>query len=215
MRILLAGGTGLVGGKVMAGLLEQGHHVLSVGRRASGVVHPHLADLLADFAALPALAAADVAVCALGTTIAAAGSRDAFRAVDHGATLSFLKAAHEAGTTRAIVVTAVGANPGARAFYSRVKGEVERDAGAIGFTRLDIIRPGLILGARAERRPLESLMQSLAPLVNPLLVGHSSQLGAIASDTIAEAIVLLSARREAGHHIHGNREMRQLVLQSR
>lgn len=215
MIVLLAGATGLVGGKVLAGLLQQGLHVVSVGRRTSAVDHPHLTELLVDFAALPSLPPADVAVCALGTTIAAAGSRNAFRAVDHAAVLAFLKAAHRAGTRRAVLVTAVGANPRSGAFYSRVKGEVERDAGAIGFAQIDIIRPGLILGLRDNRRPMEALMQRAAPLLNPLLFGRAVQFGAIPADTIAEAIVQLCGRTHNGRHVHGNRELRQLVLENR
>ncbi|MBS3962185.1 MAG: hypothetical protein KGZ61_10215 [Sandarakinorhabdus sp.] len=212
MTVLLAGATGLVGGRLLAGLLESGQPVISVGRRPSGAAHPQLTDLCVDFAALPPLPRADIAICALGTTMAAARSRDAFRAVDHDAVLSFLQGARRAGVQHAILITAVGSDPSAAAFYSRVKGEVERAAHAIGFERLDVIRPGLILGARADRRPIEALMQRVAPLLNPLLVGGLSDFGAIPAATIAAAIVCLCSATAKGRYIHGNRAMRRLAL---
>ena len=89
MTILLAGATGLVGSRVLALLPE----AIPVGRRATG----RAGEIVADFAALPPLPPARVAISALGTTIRAAGSQAAFRAVDHDAVLSFARAAKAAG----------------------------------------------------------------------------------------------------------------------
>nr|WP_310525277.1 hypothetical protein [Polymorphobacter sp.] len=203
MTILLAGGTGLVGSRVMALLPE----AIPVGRRATG----RAGEIVADFAALPVLPAAEVAICALGTTIRAAGSEAAFRAVDHDAVLAFARAAKAAGVSRFIVVTAVGADADSRVFYSRVKGEVELDLTALGFARLDIMQPGLIIGPRAERRPVEAFFQWLAPVLGPLLVGGLSKYGGIDADVVAGAIVALSDRVVAGRFVHQNRAMRALA----
>ena len=162
MKLLLAGATGLVGSHLLPLLLKDGHDLTSLGRRASGVADPALHELTVDFAQLPALPAADAAICALGTTMAVAGSEDAFRAVDQRAVLSFARAAHAAGCRQFLTVSAVGADAVSRVFYSRVKGEVEQELAAIGFHRIDIVRPGLIIGPRAERRTFEALAQKVA-----------------------------------------------------
>ncbi|MBC7522144.1 MAG: oxidoreductase, partial [Sandarakinorhabdus sp.] len=94
MKILIAGATGLVGSRVLALLTE----AIPAGRRATG----RAAEVVAASAALPPLPAADVAVCALGSTIRAAGSQAAFRAVDYDAALAFARAAQAAGVTRFI-----------------------------------------------------------------------------------------------------------------
>jgi uncharacterized protein YbjT (DUF2867 family) len=203
--VLVAGATGLVGGCVLARLAERGHRTVAVGRRASGVADQ---DLVVDFADLPALPAADAAVCALGTTIAAAGSRAAFRAVDHDAVVAFARAARAAGARHCILVTAVGADPDAGVFYSRVKGEAERDVEAVGFEGLDLVRPGLLLGERTESRPVEALMQRLSPILNPLLVGGLDRYGAIDADTVAAAIAALVDRGPDAFHTHENRALR-------
>ena len=200
---LLAGATGLVGSRVLALLPD----AVPVGRRATG----RAGEIVADFAALPPLPPAEVAICALGTTIRVAGSQAAFRAVDHDAVLAFARAAQTAGVSRFIVVTAVGADPGSSVFYSRVKGEVERDLTSLGFARLDIIQPGLILGPRAERRPVEAFFQAAMPVLNPLLVGGLARYGGVDADTIAAAIAALADRVVAGRFIHQNRALAALA----
>jgi hypothetical protein len=57
------------------------------------------------------LPAADVAYCALGTTIRVAGSGHAFQRVDLDAVIAFGRAARAAGVTRFGVVSALGADP--------------------------------------------------------------------------------------------------------
>lgn len=79
MRILVAGGTGLVGSAVIEMGIQAGVELVGVGRRATGKLAEEVVTNLIDFPALPA---AETAICTLGTTIRAAGSRDAFRAVD-------------------------------------------------------------------------------------------------------------------------------------
>jgi uncharacterized protein YbjT (DUF2867 family) len=134
-----------VGSAVIEMGIQAGIELVGVGRRATGKLAEEVVTNLIDFPALPA---AETAICTLGTTIRAAGSRDAFRAVDYGAVMAFAAAARSAGTSHFIVVTAVGANPQSSIFYSSVKGQVERDLSDLGFTRLDIVRPGLLLGRK-------------------------------------------------------------------
>ncbi len=210
MNLLVAGATGLVGGLALPMLLARGHSVLSLGRRSTGLAHPLLREMQTDFRAVPELPAADVAICTLGTTIRAVGSRQAFAAIDHGAVLAFSRAALAAGCRQFICVTAIGASPTAAAFYSRVKGEVERDIAALGFARVDFLQPGLLLGPRTERRPVEALFQSLAPILNPLLPDSLSRYGAIPAQSVAAALVALVGEEARGVHRHDNRSLEHL-----
>jgi uncharacterized protein YbjT (DUF2867 family) len=68
-------------------------------------------------------------VCALGTTLAQAGSRDAFRRVDHDYVLTAALHARRAGAAVFVLNSSLGADPAAGSFYLRVKGEIERDFG--------------------------------------------------------------------------------------
>jgi uncharacterized protein YbjT (DUF2867 family) len=208
--LLMAGATGLVGSRTLPKLLETGWHVVALGRRPTGKDHPALTEVHTDFRSIPHLPPATTAVCTLGTTIRAAGSQDAFRAIDYSAVLAFARAARAAGCRQCLCVTAIGASPSASAFYSRVKGETERDLEALGFERLDLLQPGLLLGPRAERRPVEALFQALAPLLNPLLPGALGRYGAISADAVADAIVALAGARQSGVFRHRNEQLDRL-----
>jgi uncharacterized protein YbjT (DUF2867 family) len=105
---------------------------------------------------------ADAAICATGTTIKKAGSKEAFRSVDYDLPLSFARLAHQAGTQNFALVSAIGASVDSSFFYARVKGELERDVREIGFGSLTILRPGIIEGARDEFRVGESLVLRLS-----------------------------------------------------
>ncbi len=169
MITLLAGGTGLVGRELLQQLLAapDTRAVHALARRLPAAPSPdaRLHWLKVDFAALPALPAADTALCALGTTIKVAGSQAAFRAVDFDAVIAFARAARKAGVRRFGVVSALGASAGSKTFYNRVKGETEAALATLGFESLVIARPSLLLGHRAElgqpARPGERLAEVL------------------------------------------------------
>ena len=196
---MLAGGSGVVGKELLRQSRARGDYLIAVGRRPTGLADE---ELVIDFNALPQLPRADIAICALGTTIKNAGSRDAFRAVDHGAVLAYAKSALEAGIEHFMVVTAVGADPTSSVFYSRVKGEIQQDLCDLGFSRLDVLQPGLLRGERQEKRPVESMMKALAPIADRLMTGSWRRYRSVHPATVAECLLALTNATEAGIFIH-------------
>jgi hypothetical protein len=146
----------------------------------------------------------DAFVCALGTTRRAAGSLQAFAAIDCDLVVSIAKAATAAGARQAIVVSSVGADARSRNDYLRVKGEMQGALAGVGFDRCDFLQPSLLLGPRraGEARFAESLGQRLAPLFNPLLPGRLRRYRAIAATEVARAAAALLGRTERGIHFH-------------
>ena len=199
MRLLLAGGTGLVGGELLTLGLNHGHEITTVGRRPTGIAS---SEIISKFDDLPILPPADAAICALGTTIRQAGSEAHFRAIDEDAVVSFATAAKAAGVEHFLVVTAVGANPNASAFYSRVKGHTEQQLGEIGFSRLDIIRPGLLLGDRKEHRLIEALLQRLAPAIDLLMRGKWRRYRSVQAVSVGRCLLELAANTAPGVFTH-------------
>jgi uncharacterized protein YbjT (DUF2867 family) len=155
----------------------------------------------------------DDAFCALGTTIKQAGSQDAFRKVDHDYILAFARAAKAAGAKRFLLVSAMGASASSSIFYSRVKGETERDIRALGFETLHIFRPGLLLGERAEKRSGEEIGAALTPFLNPLMIGPLRDYRSIRGEAVAGAMrgAALSPALERGAHIHTHDAMMHLA----
>jgi uncharacterized protein YbjT (DUF2867 family) len=197
----IAGASGLVGGELLRLLLvaPEYERVVAIGRRAPSLTHPKLTVLVADFTALePVVAdwAADDAFCCLGTTMRDAGSREAFRAVDHAAVLAFAWAAKRAGARRFFVVSALGADPGSRVFYCRVKGETEAALAVLGFGTLTVFRPGLLLGRRARFRLGERVAAALLWLAEPLLVGRLRKYRALGAAVVARAMLRCAYGRD-------------------
>lgn len=172
----LAGGSGLVGGALLRDLLADPafERVVSLGRRMLPVASDRLVQEVVELAApgaldtLPALPAPDVAFSCLGTTIRKAGTREAFRAVDLDAVLAFARAARARGARAFVHVSSIGADPRSRIFYQRVKGEIEEAVARVGFESVCALRPSVLEGPRAERRPFEQVgivvLRALGPL---------------------------------------------------
>lgn len=217
-RALLVGGTGLVGNLIADRLLGDCRQVHAFVRRATGREDPAWHEHLAPAADWPALARGiegDVAISALGTTYRAAGSEQAFRKVDFDMVVDFAAAARAAGVRRMILVSSVGADARSRAFYLRVKGEVEDAVTSLGFDRLDIVRPGLLRGERGgDRRLKERLAIAISPAIDLLLRGRLDRYAAIDAATVADAIVVLAGERNPGRYIHHNRDLQHMARPS-
>ena len=111
----------------------------------------------------------DEVYLALGTTIKAAGSQSAFRAVDFDANLSVARAALAAGARRCGLVSAMGADAKSRIFYNRVKGEVEEALAGPPFEGLVIARPSLLMGDREALGQPARTAERVALVVSRLL----------------------------------------------
>ena len=208
-NLLLIGATGLIGRHVA---VLGGERVHALVRRPTGRAGPETVALPADWPALVRTIGGDVAISALGTTWRAASSESAFRAVDFTMVVDFAEAARAAGIRHMIAVSSVGADPNARAFYLRVKGEMEAALEALGFDRLDLVRPGLLRGDRGpERRLGERLGILLSPLVNLFLHGRLDRYAAIDGGIVARAILTLARTETPGTHIHHNRDLHRLA----
>lgn len=190
-RVAIAGATGLVGQHLLEQLLadETIGQVYALGRREPALRHPKLTALVVDFAHLPTLPTLDEVYLALGTTIRQAGSQQGFRAVDFKANLATAEAALAAGARRIALVSAAGADAGSRAFYNRVKGELEQALMALTPDVLLIARPALLLGNRAPLgqpvRRFEQWAQALFQCLGPVLpLGWRP----IAAERVAQAL---------------------------
>jgi uncharacterized protein YbjT (DUF2867 family) len=102
-------------------------------------------------------------------------------------------------------VSSVGADAGSRAFYLRVKGQVEAALRRVKFHRLDILRPGLLRGPRvADRRPGERLGIAFSPLMNLFLHGERRRFRAIDARLVARAALAGTREKARGCFVHEN-----------
>jgi uncharacterized protein YbjT (DUF2867 family) len=205
---LVAGATGLVGSKLVDILLADPAygdvHVLV--RHSLGRAHSRLYEHLVDFARLSTFdwPAADDVYCCLGTTIRVAGSQSAFRKVDYDYPLAIARGAQKRGAQQFLFVSAMGADAHSSVFYSRVKGELEIAAVALGFRATIAFRPSLLAGQRAEYRFGERL--ALAVL-RPARWLVPRKYRPVADVAVARAMAGFAKRGLAGFHIVPSNEI--------
>lgn len=190
--VALAGATGLVGRAILKGLLADASvaAVHALGRREPDFVHPKLILHVVNFAALPPLPPLGEVYLALGTTIKAAGSRTAFRAVDFDANLAVARAALAAGSRHAGLVSAMGADAKSRIFYNRVKGELEDALAQLPLEGLVIARPSLLVGDREAlgrpKRAAETAATAVSRFLGRLLPANYRP---VAATAVARALL--------------------------
>ncbi|MGR3910036.1 NAD(P)H-binding protein [Burkholderia sp. SR8] len=208
MKLLLVGATGLVGRHVLELALADARvdQVIVLARRPLSP-HPKMRALEVDFERLPESADwwhADAVICTLGTTMRVAGSRPAFRRVDHDYPLAVARLAHRSGTPTYVLNSALGADPDSRIFYNRVKGEVERALAGIGFASLTCVRPGLIGGSRDEFRFGERMLVLALSAAGPLL---PRRWRVNPAPRIAGALVDAALEARPGVHVVGSERL--------
>ena len=186
-----------MGGHVLQLLLadEAFSHVVTLARRPLSIQYTKLEQRVVDMGALDALSDlphVDDVFCCLGTTIKTAGSQAAFHKVDYDYVVGVARAGLRAGATRFLLVTAIGADPASRIFYSRVKGEVERAVQELPYEAVQIFRPSFLMGDRREARLAERLGVPVARLVAPLLVGPLRRYRPVHAADVARAMVRIA-----------------------
>lgn len=197
---VLAGASGLVGERCLARLLNHPAYdrVTVFSRRPLALSHAKLRVDLVDFEALKSVGEhCDDVFCCLGTTIGKAGSREAFKRVDHDFPLALASLGRSAGAQQFLMVSALGADAKSRVFYNRVKGETEREIAALGLPKVMFMRPSILLGERRESRPGEKAGILVGRLIAPLLVGALRKYRPIQADDVAAAMLYA-----ANHELH-------------
>ena len=146
---LIIGATGLVGKFCLSYLLNENAYerVIAISRKPIGFTHPKLNNIVCDFDHLAKHQAeikADDIYCCLGTTIAVAGSREAFTKVDYTYPLQVAQMAKQNGATQFLLVSALGADKNSKIFYSKIKGELEEAIQKLNFNSTYIFQPSLL-----------------------------------------------------------------------
>lgn len=201
---LIAGYTGLVGREIL-GLLLNSHKyekVIAVGRRKIDLEHPKLIQQAVDFDNLQLRSNVDDVFCCLGTTIKKAGSKEKFRNVDFQYPLNLAQEARNNGATAFILVSANGANKKSRFFYNKVKGELEEAVDKLGYEKLEIIRPSLLMGDRQESRLVEDIGKFFMQVFGFMFIGPLRNTKVVNASSVAAAMLYFANDGSGGRRRH-------------
>ncbi|HEY8512029.1 MAG TPA: oxidoreductase [Cyclobacteriaceae bacterium] len=201
---LVAGATGLTGGQLVTTLLDDPRYsvVKAITRKPLTRVHPKLENAVIDFERIHSYTdelKADDVFCCLGTTMKAAGSKEAFERVDYYYPVALAERAKALGATQFLLMSSLGASKNSAFYYSRVKGMAEETIAGIGYHALHIMRPSLLVGPREEYRRGEAAAKWFFRTFGTFV---PSKYKAIASIKVARAMVHFANSGMTGVHIH-------------
>ena len=156
MKALVIGATGATGKDLVSQLLADDffHEIVVFVRKPVETQSSKLTTHIVDFDRPDEwkhLVQGDVAFSCLGTTLKAAGGKDAQWKVDYDYQYNFAKAAKENNVEDYILVSSYNADSKSKIFYSRMKGELEDKVKALEFNKITIFQPGMLERGNSDR----------------------------------------------------------------
>jgi len=191
MKALLIGATGATGTDLLEKLLNDAtfDEVTIFVRKPIAVTNDKLKVNVVNFdrpEEWEHLVKGDVAFSCLGTTLKAAGSKEAQRKVDYDYQYNFAKAAKENNVAHFILVSSYGANSKSSIFYSRIKGELEDAVQALQFHKTTIFNPGMLQRKNTDRSG-EVVMEKVLQFIN--MLGLFRKHKPLLTEVLAQAMI--------------------------
>jgi uncharacterized protein YbjT (DUF2867 family) len=212
---VIVGASGVVGGHLINYLLASQNYskVVSLARRKLDIESDKLVQHVINFdkyGTYAPLVKGDDLYLTIGTTMAKAKSKEAFKKVDYTYALNIAKAASDNGMNQLMLVSSVGADSDSVIFYSRVKGELEDAIKELVFWSIHIFRPSILLGERPESRAGESIAKVIGKGLDFVLGGLLSKYKPVEAETVAKAMVAKAQELDAGIHIYPSHWIQKL-----
>ncbi len=203
MKALIIGATGATGKDLVNVLLQDPDYteVVTFVRRSSGMSHSKLREILTDFDKLEAVSEqirGDIWFNCMGTTLKLAGSKDKQWHIDFEIPLKFAETAKRNGISRAVLLSAYGASPKSKVFYSRMKGSLEESIAALKFDQYIIFKPGMLL-RKDTNRPAERFMAGMLNFLSRL--GLLKKFRPLPTSILAEKLARSPKVLTAGKHV--------------
>lgn len=215
-RVVLLGATGAVGGHVLAEVLSSPVFaaVTTLGRRPAALppavvaapdkLAQHVVDVATPESYRQYLPGHSDAICTLGVGDPAKLPREEVWRIEVDYVVAFASACRKAGVERFSLMTSVGSDPSSRAYFLKMKGTLEEQVKALGFPRLRIFRPSMILTPENRYGLSQAITLAVWPKLNWVLQGPLRATRGIRVEDLGRAIGLDAARggRDDGTQIY-------------
>ena len=200
---IIIGATGLVGSTLVEQILENPTYskVVLLLRKPLNISYSKLIQEVIDFDNPDASKImGDDLFCAMGTTLAKAGSKEAQYKIDCTYPFEIGKIAKTNGVKQYILVSSLGANLQSSNFYVRTKGDLEQKIKSLGFQNFVSLRPSFLLGNRKEFRLGEKIGVVLVKILSPLMLGGLKKYRGIEASKVAKSMQSLANQGLMGVH---------------
>jgi uncharacterized protein YbjT (DUF2867 family) len=194
---IILGATGLTGGILLNNLIEDNsfEKIKLFSRKSVSIKSDKIEQYLIDVLQLEKYKnkfIADVVFCCVGTTAAKTKDIVKYKQIDYGIPVTAVKIAKENNIDTFVVISSMGANASSTTFYSKTKGEMERDVLRQNIKNTYIVRPSLIGGHRNEFRIGERIGKGVMSLLNPMFLGRLKKYKMIHPEKIASCMQKLA-----------------------
>lgn len=115
-------------------------------------------------------------------------TREEFVATDLDAVQNFAAACRRVGVRHFSSLAAVGANAQSKIFYVQIKGRLEQALIDLGFDRLTLVRPSMIITPQNRYGFSQALTLVLYPYLDPLLIGGLKRFRSIKVEELGQAM---------------------------
>lgn len=180
-RTIIIGGTGAVGSALVRELMASPHceqvTVVARSEPAQGLFDDGNSKLRVRVVDMNQLGNeviayarhCDAAFSTMGIGQPRKAAKEQFWKVDVEYNTAFARACKIAGAQHFSLLSSVGADPNSRTNYLHVKGVVEERIQQLGFGRVSLFRPSVLMTKQIRYGLQDSVTQALAPLVSRLL----------------------------------------------
>ena len=227
--VTVFGGAGFLGRHLVRRLAKRGWRVRIATRNPSdalflkpagavGQIVPIFANIRDDHSVAAAVERADIVINLVG--ILYESGRQTFKAVHEEAAGRIAKAARQAGASRMIQISAIGAAPESASRYARTKAAGER-AVLDAFPDATILRPSIVFGPDDGFFNLFASMSRVSPFL-PLIGGGRTRFQPVYVGDVADAMLACLDRDDSkgktyelgGPTVYSFRELMELLLKT-
>jgi uncharacterized protein YbjT (DUF2867 family) len=191
----MLGASGATGGAVVETLcsMSETTRLTLLGRRpvagaSSSIVGQHTVDPLNASTYRHLLAGHDCAVCTFGVSQPSKMTWEEFIRIDKDAVLSFGAECKSAGIRHFELLGAASADPHSRFPYLKSKGELRERLVELGFERLSVFQPSMILTPTNRFGFSQALTLMFWPMLSPVLLGSWRKYRGIRVETLGAAM---------------------------
>lgn len=212
----MIGVTGLVGRNCLPLLVTHRayHEIVLFTDRPLDLDHPKIKECVVDFDQLEKHAQlfhGNDFYCCLGSTPAKATDREAFHRIDYEQAFAAARIAAANEVNQIMLLSAVGANPEANLYFSRVKGELEEAVKALSFWATHIFQPSLLLKERNDNRWGEKWANKLGKVIDSATGGLLTKYKPVEAEIVAKAMINAAQQLRAGTHVYPSHFLQELA----
>jgi uncharacterized protein YbjT (DUF2867 family) len=191
---IIIGATGLTGNILLNKLLADSafERIKLFSRSPVQIDNPKIEEHLIDMFALDDHSenfTGDVVFCCIGTTNAKTPDKNMYLRIDYGIPVAAARLSRDNKIHTFIVISSMGADSMSKVFYSKTKGEMERDVLQYKIENTYILQPSLIGGNRTQIRAGERIAQFMMGSFDFLIPKKYKM---IHPEAIAKAMIWLS-----------------------